>query len=236
MPAAQATLKPLARAAARRAAEPQSPPAPAPVAVLASAPAPVPAPASPNANARLRRAWSNAVAYAALVIIAACVGLEAAPWLAANAGAAAAGGMVALVAAAGAGIFGWRYVAALRSEAARLARDLDAAREAERWHRAVVNDVAEAVLVASPEGRLLETNQAAWRLLGRSREELSGRRLWDLLPLDERVVALRRGELVSTHGGGLRRLLRPDGTAVIADVSWSTLDDGRVIYLARPFK
>ncbi|HSU15418.1 PAS domain S-box protein [Longimicrobium sp.] len=199
---------------------------------MALAPATLPA----QPAARRARMWTDVVGYSAAAVIAGCVAVQLVPWLASPAAAASAAVFVVAATVACAGTVAWRYVATLRSDAARLRGELDAAREAERWHRAVVNDVAQAVLVASPEGRLLETNQAAWALLGRSREELAGRRVWDLLPLDERVVALRRGEGVNTHGGGLRRLLRPDGSVVLADVSWSTLDDGRLIYLARQFK
>lgn len=249
MPAAHATLEPFARPrpAVRRPPEPPTRPAPriaapaaqpAAAAAAAAAAAPVAArpPVATPAVARRGRLWSNTVAYAAAAVIVLCAAAELAPWLSTGSGAATAAVFVGMMAVLGASVFAYRYVAGLRSHVARLRRELDAARETERWHRAVVDEVAEAVLVASPEGRLLETNQAAWALLGQTRDELSGRRLWDLLPLDDRVVALRRGELVATHGGGLRRLLRPDGSAVLADVSWSTLADGRVIYLARPFK
>lgn len=200
---------------------------------LAVVPAAAPEPAPPVVpTERSRRLWSNSVALGSAVVVVLCTLIEISPWLGAGPIAVA----LALAAVASGGAFAWRHVARLRGELVRLRRELDSARQAEHWHRAVLDEVAEAVLVASPEGRLLETNQAAWRLLGRGRDELAGRRLWDLLPLDDRVVALRRGELAATHGGGLRRLLRPDGSAVLADVSWSTLDDGRVIYLARPFR
>jgi PAS domain S-box-containing protein len=230
MPAAPATLDAFVtrRPAPSRAAHS------APFTPSAAVPPP-PVPIAPQADAlheRRRRLWGGAVTVASVVIIAVCVIAQIAGTHPADASAAA----FALAGVSILGVFGVRWGMGIRAENDRLRRELDAARETERWHQAVLNDVAEAVMVASPEGRLLESNQAAWRLLGRTRDELSGRRMWDLLPLDERVVALRRGELVSTHGGGLRRLLRPDGTAILADVSWSTLDDGRMIYLARPFK
>jgi len=128
---------------------------------------------------------------------------------------------------------GCRQAWRLHGQVAVLRRDLAAARETERWHRAVVDEVVDGVLVASPEGRLVEVNQAACVLLGRTRDRLAGQRMWDLIPADDRLIALRRNEPLGTNGGGLRRLLRPDGTAVLADVSWSALPDGRVVYLAR---
>ena len=128
---------------------------------------------------------------------------------------------------------GGRYAWRLHGQVAALRRDLAAARETERWHRAVVDEVVDGVMVASPEGRLVEVNQAACLLLGRTREQITGQRLWDLIPADDRLIALRRHQPLGTHGGGLRRLLRPDGSALLADVSWSALPDGRVVYLAR---
>ena len=231
MPAAHATLDAFVtrRPAPSRAAHS----APFTPSAAVAPPPPVPLAPKPDAlHERQRRLWGGVVTAASVVIIAVCVIAQLAGTHPADASAAA----FSLAGVSVMGVIGYRWAAAIRAENDRLRRELDAARETERWHQVVLNDVAEAVMVASPEGRLLESNQAAWRLLGRTRDELAGRRMWDLLPLDERVVALRRGEIVSTHGGGLRRLLRPDGTAVLADVSWSTLADGRMIYLARPFK
>jgi len=152
----------------------------------------------------------------------AMVGAATAPWA-----------MMAVAAAGAAGLALCRHAWRLHGQVATLRRDLAAARETERWHRAVVDEVVDGVLVASPEGRLVEVNQAACVLLGRTRDALSGQRLWDLIPSDDRLIALRRHEPLGTQGGGLRRLLRPDGSAVLADVSWSALPDGRVVYLAR---
>ncbi|HET7230155.1 MAG TPA: PAS domain S-box protein [Longimicrobium sp.] len=144
-----------------------------------------------------------------------------------------AGWMTALAMTGAAGLAASRYAWRLHAQVAVLRRDLAAARETERWHRAVVDEVVDGVMVASPEGRLVEVNQAACALLGRTRDEITGQRLWDLIPADDRLIALRRHQSLGTQGGGLRRLLRPDGTAVLADVNWSALPDGRVVYLAR---
>lgn len=225
-------------------ADPQATPRAAAAAVPAAAPVPVPMrlhgpnppTLPPTTLAEAARArWGTRVASASLAVIAAC----ALTGTAAVALASSAAGHEVLVAGAiglaGAALEGWRRVRSLRSEVLSLRSALRVARETERWHRAVVDDVNDAVMVASPEGRIMEANQAATVLLAQDRDSLMGRRLWDLLPLDDRLVALRRGDMVATHGGGLRRLLRRDGSVVAADVSWSTLDDGRVVYLARRF-
>lgn len=144
-----------------------------------------------------------------------------------------AGWITALAMTGAVAMAGGRYAWRLHGQMAMLRRDLAAARETERWHRAVVEEVVDGVMVASPEGRLVEVNQAACLLLGRTREQITGQRLWDLIPADDRLIALRRNQPLGTQGGGLRRLLRPDGSALLADVSWSALPDGRVVYLAR---
>jgi PAS domain S-box-containing protein len=193
-------------------------------------------PPTHGAAQAVRARWSSRVATASLLVIAACTLVEVAANARALASAAWGSGLLVAGAVALAGAAeGWRRAWSLRSEVSALQAALRVALETERWHRAVVEDVNDAVLVASPEGRMMEVNQAATVLLGRDRDWLIGCRLWDLLPLDDRLVALRRGEMAATHGGGVRRLLRPDGSVVAADVSWSTLDDGRIIYLARRF-
>jgi len=253
MPATQTIPQPAARHDApfmppsRRTAFPPPPQAAphAAAAILPAAPVSASPPrhgpdpsALPAAPAEAGRAgWAVRVTSAAMLVIAACAVVEVAALARVAAGSARGGEMLVLgaIGLAGAALGGWRRARSLRAEVTALRSALRVARETERWHRAVLDDVNDAVLVASPEGRMVEVNQAATVLLGLGRDSLLGRRLWDLLPLDDRLVALRRGDMVAAHGGGLRRLLRPDGSVVAADVSWSTLDDGRVIYLARRF-
>jgi len=221
---------------------PQAAPHAAPATLPAAAPVPshAPSPAAPPSAtlakvARFR--WNARVTSASMLVVAACALTLVAPQAPALARSARGSEMllVGALALMGAALEGWRRAWSLRCEVLSLRSALRVARETERWHRAVVDDVNDAVMVASPEGRIVEANQAATVLLAQGRDALLGRRLWDLLPLDDRLVALRRGDMVVNHGGGLRRLLRPDGSVVAADVSWSTLDDGRIIYLARRF-
>lgn len=136
---------------------------------------------------------------------------------------------VTIVALAVLGAAGWRPTLRRQRKAGAVRPRLSAGRTG----TAHAPEPADAVLVASLEGRLVEVNLPAAELLGRSRDALLGRPVWDVLPLDERLVALRRGLAGFTTGGGERRLLRPDGSAVAAHVSWSMLHDGRMVYLAR---
>lgn len=197
--------------------------------------APSPALASDFDVARRRAIWL--VNMVATAVIAALLTVTLVPAAARGAHAisvpASSGWMVALAMTGAVALGAGRYVWRLHAQVTVLRRDLAAARETERWHRAVVNEVVDGVLVASPEGRLVEVNQAGCVLLGRTRDALTGQRLWDLIPADDRLIALRRHQPLGTSGGGLRRLIRPDGTVVLADVSWSALPDGRVVYLAR---
>jgi PAS domain S-box-containing protein len=204
---------------------------------LDAAVAPPPSHLAGRAGAERSREWRARVVLASVLVLSAC----AAAWLAPHARTLAgpAPGSYLLAACAttvgAAALEGWRRARKSGAEAAALQVALRVARESEHWYQAVVDNVVDAMLVASPEGRLVEVNRAATVLLGREREWLMGRRLWDLLPLDERLVALRRGDVAATRGGGLRRMLQPDGSEVLADVSWYTHDDGRVVYLARRF-
>lgn len=233
-PAPRPALQALPQAAPRAAAIPAPTSEPEPATVPgASAPAPPPASLAQAARAR----WSARATFASTLVIAACALVEVAARAPALVSSARGSELLVagVVGLAGAALEGWRRARSLRARILALQSALRVARETERWHRAVVEDVNDAVMVASPEGRIVEANQAATVLLGQDRGSLMGRRLWDLIPLDDRLVALRRGDMVATHGGGLRRLLRRDGSVVAADVSWSTLDDGRIIYLARRF-
>jgi PAS domain S-box-containing protein len=195
--------------------------------------APPPSHLAGRVGAERSRVWETRVVFGSVLVLAVCT----ATGLASHATTEPESSpLVTVVATLGiAALEGWRRARRFGTEAAALQAALRATRESERWYRAVVNDVVDAVLVASPEGRLVEVNRAATVLLGRERDWLMGRRLWDLLPLDERLVALRRGDTATTQGGGLRRLLRSDGSEVLADESWNTHDDGRMVYLARRF-
>jgi PAS domain S-box-containing protein len=250
MNAAQTLSLPVARPLPAAQPAPSLPaPGMAPAPPQASSTAPVSAPGShagvaPPAShlaertaAERSRRWEARVASASMVVVAACALVGLAPHAATLAGSEPGSYLLAAGAAflAATALEGWRRARGSATDAAALRSALRAARESERWYRSVVDDVVDAVMVASPEGRLVEVNRAATILLGHDREWLMGRRLWDLVPLDDRLVALRRGDTVATQGGGLRRLLRSDGSEVLADVSWHTHGDGRVVYLARRF-
>jgi PAS domain S-box-containing protein len=82
---------------------------------------------------------------------------------------------------------------------------------------------------------ILDANPRACELLGRTRDELRGRRIAELIIAEDlellplRADELRRG--IETHT--LRVFARPDGTRVILDVAARRLPDGRLLGIAR---
>jgi PAS domain S-box-containing protein len=85
------------------------------------------------------------------------------------------------------------------------------------------------VFIADQDGRCTDVNETGRRLLGYSREEVIGKTIADLAPVEDAgcVQALRAG----LPGGGTQtadcKLRRQDGTCVPVEVSARTLPDGR---------
>ncbi len=119
--------------------------------------------------------------------------------------------------------------------AATMAFDLTEWREAqqalaraERRYTQLVEQASDGIFIADASLRLLDVNSAACRLTGYSREELLQRQVGDLLEPESLVVAplrvddLRAGHNIVTE----RRILRRDGTVVVAEVSARLFEDG----------
>ena len=105
----------------------------------------------------------------------------------------------------------------------------------ERAYRELHAQAPEAMLVTDREGAILEANEAAAKLLGRSPEELRGR-LWASLVAEESLAEtpLRLDELRSRRElRGERPFVRSDGTTVDVEYSCRLLDDGRTHTLLR---
>lgn len=105
--------------------------------------------------------------------------------------------------------------------------------EAER--RALFDDAPDAVFVADGELRILDANRHATRILGRSREELVGVRVPDLIAPEDLATRpplldwLRTGERLSIQ----RAMVLPDGGRVVLDVLAQRTSDGRFVGFAR---
>lgn len=94
---------------------------------------------------------------------------------------------------------------------------------------------SDAVLVFDESGRFLEVNPRLYRMLGYTREEMSGMRVEDLIP-DEDLVAdpiphaeLQEGKTVRRR----RRLRRKDGSHVAVEVVGSMIGEGRMQSIVR---
>jgi PAS domain S-box-containing protein len=113
-------------------------------------------------------------------------------------------------------------------------RQLRCAHEESTRSMARTRDIIElspdAFFQADLEGRFKDVNQAACRLLGYDRDELIGKTIFDIIPVEDapRLEAVRADLL--TPGRVDRAgwtLIRKDGTFVPAEVSSNILSDGR---------
>jgi PAS domain S-box-containing protein len=107
--------------------------------------------------------------------------------------------------------------------------------ESEARVRMLAEHTSDAVLVFDEDGRFLEVNPRLYRMLGYTREELSGMRVEDLIP-DEDLAAepiphaeFQAGKTVRRR----RRLRRKDGTHVAVEVVGSMIGEGRMQSIVR---
>lgn len=109
----------------------------------------------------------------------------------------------------------------------------DAVRHSEERYRTLVEQAADAIVLADAEDVVIEVNAAACELTGYTREELVGRHVADLLapPPGERRVAHRSPP--GTRVAGERRVRRKDGALVDVDLNIAVLADGRMQGYAR---
>ncbi len=111
----------------------------------------------------------------------------------------------------------------------------DALRESEARYRTLVEQAADGILVADPDGNYVEVNRAACELTGYTAEELLRMKVSDLVlpedpPDDPREQDLiRRGMPVTFE----RRLRRKDGDVLTAEVSSKVLPDGAIQAIVR---
>jgi PAS domain S-box-containing protein len=94
---------------------------------------------------------------------------------------------------------------------------------------------SDAVLVFDEGGRFLEVNPRLYRMLGYTREELSGMRVEDLIPAEDLAAdpiphaELSAGKTVRRR----RRLRRKDGSHVAVEVVGSMIGEGRMQSIVR---
>lgn len=107
--------------------------------------------------------------------------------------------------------------------------------ESEARVRMLAEHTSDAVLVFDEGGRFLEVNPRLYRMLGYTREELSGMRVGDLIPEEDLAAdpiphaELQEGKTVRRR----RRLRRKDGTHVAVEVVGSMIGEGRMQSIVR---
>jgi len=96
--------------------------------------------------------------------------------------------------------------------------------------RDLINLAPDAFFLADLEGRYVEVNQAACRMLGYERHELVGKQILDLIPAEDAPrLATERSAMLSSERPITSEwtLMRKDGTRLPVEVSANILADGR---------
>ncbi len=136
-----------------------------------------------------------------------------------------------------------RLLGVMRSGLDRSARQERALRSSERRTRLIVDSARDGFISTDAQGRVLDINAAAERLLGRSRADAIGRPFQDLgIPAEAQAkfIQRRRDLLNAAREGGTRHLElrvtinRPDGTQLRGETMiWVVERDGELMFNAR---
>jgi len=114
-------------------------------------------------------------------------------------------------------------------------RDEQILRESEERFRLLVEQSVDGILVHNAQGRYVDANPAACRMLGYSREEILSLAVADMVEEDEipriapDVDRFANGQLLPSH----YRCRRKDGSIFIGEVTSSLLPDGRFLGILR---
>jgi len=136
-----------------------------------------------------------------------------------------------------------RLLGLMRAGIERSARQERALRSSERRTRLVVDSARDGFISTDGQGRVLDINAAAERLLGRSRADALGRPFQELgIPAEAHAsfIQRRRALLKAAREGGTRHLEmrvtidRPDGTQLRGETMiWVVERDGELMFHAR---
>jgi PAS domain S-box-containing protein len=115
------------------------------------------------------------------------------------------------------------------------ARAREALQHSESKYRALIDQAADAILIADPSGHLNDANRKACDLTGYALDELLRLDMVDTYPPEDRVAAAQRlGALAAGDDVGVeRRMRRKDGTDIVVEVSVKRLEDGRIFGIVR---
>ena len=102
-------------------------------------------------------------------------------------------------------------------------------------HATLFDQAPDAILVASRDGRIQDANARASELIGRTRHQLLGMAVEDLMP---RAGPVEEGASVASPERGARTRMelsirRGDGTVVPCEISARALEDGRLLWILR---
>lgn len=107
---------------------------------------------------------------------------------------------------------------------------LERLRASEERYRNLVEQAADGIFLADSQGVYVDVNPAGARMLGRTADEIVGRRIRDMV-VDEDIPTLE-ADLEAARGGAAvlreRRFRRKDGSIFFAEVSGQRLPDGRL--------
>ncbi len=136
-----------------------------------------------------------------------------------------------------------RLLGVMRLALDRSARQEKALRSSERRTRLIVDSARDGFISTDAQGRVLDINAAAERLLGRSRADALGRPFQELgIPAEAQATFIqrRRDLLKAAREGGTRHLElrvtinRPDGTQLRGETMiWVVERDGELMFNAR---
>ncbi|HWC25112.1 MAG TPA: SpoIIE family protein phosphatase [Solirubrobacteraceae bacterium] len=136
-----------------------------------------------------------------------------------------------------------RLLGGMRAAIERSARQERALRSSERRTRLIVDSARDGFISTDAQGRVLDINAAAERLLGRSRADALGRPFQELgIPREAhaKFIQRRRDLLKAAREGGTRHLElrvtinRPDGTQLRGETMiWVVERDGELTFNAR---
>lgn len=116
----------------------------------------------------------------------------------------------------------------------------DALRASELWFRTLADTTSAAILLYDTEDRVIYANPAASEISGYSREELSTKRLWDLIDpvFHEQIYARRRARAEGQEATrrAVMQIVRRDGERRWVDYNAGFVDiDGRTIAIGTAF-
>lgn len=110
-----------------------------------------------------------------------------------------------------------------------------ALRQSEAQYRQLIDQAADGIFVADPQGNYIDVNRAGCEMLGYTREEILRLNMRDLVTTQDlarqplRLAELKAGQTTIT----VRQMVRKDGTLLPVEISGKQLADGRLQGIVR---